>query len=79
MRARKYRYQKYGRDYEIYSRTRKATSDLSSPQWKEPRYGMLPETYTVALGLARKNLSIRKGVWSVTQVYLKKKSSQDHW
>lgn len=43
-------------------------------QWKKPRYGMLSERDTVAFGLERKNLSTRKRVWSVTQVYLKKKS-----
>jgi len=44
---------------------------------KKQKYSKLPQEDTVALGLARKNKTIRKGVWAVIQIYLK--NSQNQW
>lgn len=48
-------------------------------QWKKQKYSKLPQggTKRVALGLARENETMRKGVWAVIQVYLK--NSQNQW
>lgn len=70
--------QKHGNDHEVHSRTRKATSDLCHQHAVEKqKYSKLPQGDTVALGLARKNETIRKGLWAVTQIYLK--NSQNQW